>query len=150
ARELLAAVEKARHASEQAAAKATAAKRPAPRAANPPGTVNPTDDLDEEKAFAAGGAGGAESPHAKWPLEAVPTDDAFAKAVLERAVELHGYLAKFVFRELGGDFLAVTELYRRMSTSAFAGRRPSLPQFEAWVKWQEWLGGLQKVGFRHK
>jgi hypothetical protein len=113
---------------------------PSPAAPAPPRprAANPDEELDEEKAFAD-----------KAP-EPVATDDPFVKGILERAVELNQYLAKFVFRELGADFLAVNELYRRISTSAYVGKRPALPQFEVWVRWQEWLGGMVKVGFRHK
>ena len=137
ARDLLDAIEKAKKKAEDDAAKAVAAQKKG-RETTSFRPSSPDDELDEEKAFAD-----------KAP-EPVAADDLFVKAVLERAVELNSYLAKFAFREVGDDFLAVTELYRRMSTSAYAGKRPSLPQFEAWVKWQEWLGGLLKVGFRHK
>src|SRR5579883_3532324 len=111
---------------------------PAPPPPPRPRAVNPDEELDEDKAFA------------DKAVEPVATDDPFVKGLLERAVELNQYLAKFVFRELGADFLAVNELYRRISTSAYVGKRPALPQFELWVRWQEWLGGMVKVGFRHK
>jgi hypothetical protein len=77
-------------------------------------------------------------------------EDAFTKACAERICELNGYLSKFVFREIGADFLSTTELFRRIQTSAYQGRRPSVPQFETYVRWLEWLNLLRKVGFRHK
>ena len=139
AREHLAAIEKAKKKAEEDSEKARQALAKKPGRDMPrPKAVSPDDELDEEKAFA------------EKPLEAVAQDDPFVKGVLERAVELNSYLSKFVLRELGDDFLAVGEIYRRISTSAYVGKRPALPQFESWVKWLEWLGGLQKVGFRHK
>ncbi len=138
-------IEKAKKKAEEEAEAARKALQKKPgRDAPPPGrraapvAANPDDELDEEKAFAE-----------KTP-EVGAADDLFHQALLERLFELNGYLSKFVFRELADDFLAISELYRRMGTSAYAGRRPSLPQFETWVKWQEWLGGMQKVGFRHR
>src|SRR4051812_31044235 len=74
AKDLLAAIEKARAAVEKAAPPPPKKLGAAPRAANP------DDELDEEKAFA------------EKPVEAVAGDDPFVKAVLERAVELHSYL----------------------------------------------------------
>ena len=50
--------------------------------------------------------------------------------------------------EIGDGYLAVSEIYRRIGTSAFGGRRPSMPQFETWVKWAEWLGGIEKIVVR--
>ncbi|MBI3723856.1 hypothetical protein HY251_07885, partial [bacterium] len=83
-------------------------------------------------------------------LSALDKQKKKVEAEAERFLELHGYLTKFVLRELGDEFLAVTEMFRRIGTSAYVGRRPSMPQFEAWIRWLEWLGCLQKVGFRHK
>lgn len=77
-------------------------------------------------------------------------DDPFVKALLERFAELNPYLCRFALKEVGDDFLAPTELFRRMGTADFAGRRPSMPQFQGWLTWMEWMGGLRKVGFRHK
>lgn len=118
---------------------------PAPgrRAAPPPRAANPEDELDEEKAFGNGGPGGDAAP-------ATLASDSFQKELLDRFVELHGYLARFVLGEIGDGYLAVSELYRRVGTSAYAGRRPSMPQFETWVRWGEWLGAIEKIGFRHR
>jgi hypothetical protein len=142
-RELLGAIEKGKKKAEAdaEALRKAAAKGPgrdAPKPRTPARAPLPEDELDEEKAFA------------EKPVEPAAADDPFVKALLERSCELNGYLTKFVFRELGDDFLAVNELFRRVGTSAYVGRKPSLPQFDTWVKWLEWMGGLQKVGFRHK
>jgi hypothetical protein len=81
---------------------------------------------------------------------ATADDDPFLKALLERFTELNSYLTMFVFKEIGDGFLAPPEAFRRIGTNDFLGKRPSMPDFEAWVGWMEWLGGLNKVGFRHK
>ena len=77
-------------------------------------------------------------------------DDPFLRALLERFGELNGYLTMFTLRQLGDDFLGTNELYRRIGSNDFEALRPSMKQFEGWLRWLEWLGGVKKVGFRFK
>jgi hypothetical protein len=76
--------------------------------------------------------------------------DPFLRALLERFTELNPYLSMFVYKEILEDFLSPAELFRRIGTNDFLGARPTMPQFNAWLQWFEWLGGIKKVGFRHK
>ncbi|RME74059.1 MAG: hypothetical protein D6776_05935, partial [Planctomycetota bacterium] len=96
------------------------------------------------EAAGGAGAGGAPPPGAPLPSE----NDAFIEALYDRFVELNGYLVQFVFNELGEDFLAPGEMYRRIGSSAYAGERPGIGAFETWLQWLEWLGYLRTVGFR--
>ena len=114
---------------------------PGRRAAPQPARAkDPEPDPDEDTAF---GDGDKAAPVAS-------AADPFLRELLDRFLELHGYLAKFVLGEIGDGYLAVSELYRRIGTSAYVGRRPPMPPFEAWIRWCEWLGGIEKIGFRHR
>ena len=90
----------------------------------------------------------AANPTAHKPPTA--DDDPFLRALLERFGELNGYLAMFTLRQLGEDFLGTSELYRRIGSNDFEAKRPSMKEFEGWLRWLEWLGGIKKVGFRFK
>ncbi|GIW70724.1 MAG: hypothetical protein KatS3mg102_0266 [Planctomycetota bacterium] len=86
-----------------------------------------------------GGAAAAASP-----VEVDP----FRQLLYDRMIELNGYLARFVFDEMGEGFLAPHEMFRRIGMVSYRGERPSMAQLEAWLKWMEWLGMMRTVGFR--
>ncbi len=116
------------------------AARAATRAAAP-------DDDDEDLPDGVDADGGGATVVLGPPT---PESDPFMRALLERFTELNPYLSMFVLREIADGFLAPTELMRRVGMSSFQGDRPNMQQLEGWVTWMEWLGGLKKVGFRHK
>jgi hypothetical protein len=88
----------------------------------------------------------------KFEAPPVPSadDDPFLRALLERFCELNPYLCMFGFKELADEFLAPNEIFKRVGTNDFEGRRPTMPQFSGWIRWLEWLGGVKTVGFRCK
>ncbi|MBL4845340.1 MAG: hypothetical protein JKY65_07435, partial [Planctomycetes bacterium] len=90
----------------------------------------------------------AQNPTQRKPPSA--DDDPFLRALLDRFVELNPYLTRFTLAQIGEDFLSESELFRRIGSADFEARRPSMPVFQSWVHWLEWLGGVSKVGFRYR
>ncbi|MCO5171442.1 MAG: hypothetical protein M9894_34510 [Planctomycetes bacterium] len=103
---------------------------------------------DEDDGLPDGVDGGGDAAPALGPP--TPETDPFLRALLERFTELNPYLSMFALREIADGFLAPTELMRRIGSASFEGARPNMQQLEGWITWLEWLGGLRKVGFRHK
>ncbi len=74
----------------------------------------------------------------------------FSGLLVDRFIELNGYLAKFVFTNLEDGYLAENELMKRIQSSIFHGARPNLTQLKVWVRWMQILGVMTLVGFRLK
>jgi hypothetical protein len=117
----------------------------------PPVPLPPVPEAAKAKAGAGPSKGPA--PGAKDAKEKEPPPllkDPFKEALFDRFVELNGYLARFVFVEIGEGFLALNEVTQRVLSSLYRGSRPLSASLQAWFKWMEFLGYLKLVGFRHK
>ncbi len=74
----------------------------------------------------------------------------FNTVLIDRFVELNGYLVKFVLTALDEGFLAENEIMKRIQSGIFHGERPNLTQLNNWIRWMLILGVMSKVGFRLK
>jgi hypothetical protein len=78
------------------------------------------------------------------------SEDPFLEILFDRFTELNGYMAKFVFAEIGDAFVALPELMRRVQSNMYHGERPNLTSLENWLCWMDWIGYVKLVGFRYK
>ncbi|MBI4575837.1 MAG: hypothetical protein HY722_06185 [Planctomycetes bacterium] len=78
--------------------------------------------------------------------------DAFRTALFERMLALDGYLALHVlgaFKTSNG-LLSDRELYARISSPSYGGRRPTSAGLGHWLTWMLTLGAIEKVGFQRR